>query len=299
MTTINDLMNIPKKAILKGHFACAGCGSALAFRHAIGAIADKAIVVIPACCTSVYQGFGKGVAFNVPTINVAFASADSVAAGIKHAMEKKGKDVHVIAWAGDGGSADIGIASLLGACDRQDDILHIMYSNNVYSNTGGQRSGDTPIGARTATTPYGNTAQRKMVPYILMANNAKYVATASVAHITDLVDKVKKAVTYKGFKFIQIDASCPVAWKMDSADSIKVARLAVETGIWPLFEWDSETNKATLSRPGRKYRDPTARKPIREWTSLQGRFKGIHEDEIKLLYADTERQWTFLEKFLD
>ncbi|MHA1303176.1 MAG: thiamine pyrophosphate-dependent enzyme [Candidatus Heimdallarchaeaceae archaeon] len=298
-TTLKDLMNNPKEALLKGHFACAGCGSALALRHAIGAIADKAVLVIPACCTSVYQGFGKGVAFNVPTINVAFASSDAVAAGIKHAMKKKGKDAHVIAWAGDGGTADIGIATLIGACDRQDDILHIMYSNNVYSNTGGQRSGDTPIGARTTTTPFGNTTQRKMVPFIMMANNARYVATASVAYPTDLVEKVKKAVSLEGFKFIEIDASCPVAWKADSADSIKIARLAIETGIWPLFEWDSETNKAILSKRGRKYRDKANRKPIEEWTKLQGRFKGITEEEMRNLYADTDRQWAFLEKFLE
>ncbi|MHA1873600.1 MAG: thiamine pyrophosphate-dependent enzyme [Candidatus Heimdallarchaeaceae archaeon] len=298
-TTLKDLMNNPKEALLKGHFACAGCGSALAFRHAIGAIADKAVVVIPACCTSVYQGFGRGVAFNVPTINVAFASSDAVAAGIKHAMEKKGKEAHVVAWAGDGGTADIGIATLIGACDRQDNILHIMYSNNVYSNTGGQRSGDTPIGARTTTTPFGNKAQRKMVPFIMMANNASYVATASVAYIPDLVDKVKKAISYDGFKFIEIDASCPVAWKSDSADSIKVARLAVETGVWPLFEWNNKSNKAVLSKRGSKFRNKENRKPIEEWLNIQGRFKGMSDEEIKNLYADVDRQWTFLEKFLE
>ncbi|MHA1258692.1 MAG: thiamine pyrophosphate-dependent enzyme [Candidatus Heimdallarchaeaceae archaeon] len=181
-TTMKDLLNIPKPPFFKGHFACAGCGSALALRHAIGAIADKAILVVPACCTSVYQGSGRGVAFNFPTINTAFAASDSVASGISRAMKMKGKDdVQVIAWAGDGGSADIGIATLIGACDRQENFLHIMYSNNVYGNTGGQRSGDTMIGAKTATTPEGNTTPRKMVPFIMMANNARYVATASTA----------------------------------------------------------------------------------------------------------------------
>lgn len=298
MTTINDLMKNPKEALLKGHFACAGCGSALAFRHAMGAIADKAVVVIPACCTSVYQGFGKGVAFDVPTINVAFASSDAVAAGIKNAMDMKGKESHVVAWAGDGGTADIGIATLIGACDRQEDILHVMYSNNVYSNTGGQRSGDTPIGAKTTTTPFGNTTPRKMVPYIMMANNARYVATASSAYPTDLVDKIKKAVSLKGFKFIQIDAPCPPAWKIDSSKSITVSKLAVETGIWPMFEWENATGKAVLSSRGKKYSDKENRKPIEEWLNLQGRFKGIKEEELKALKADVDRQWDFLKKFL-
>lgn len=297
-TKLKDLMNNPKEAFYKGHFACAGCGSALALRHAIGAIADKVILVVPACCTSVYQGSGEGVSFNVPTINTAFASSDSVASGIKAAMEMKGKDVHVVAWAGDGGTADIGIAALIGACDREEDILHIMYSNNVYSNTGGQRSGDTPVGARTSTTPDGSTTARKMVPFIMMADNAKYVATASVAHLTDLVDKVKKAVSLKGFKFIQIDATCPVAWKVDFSNSIEVARLAVQTGIWPLFEWDRDTGKAVISRPSQKYLEKENRKPIKEWTDIQGRFRGITEDQFKALDADTDRQWNFIKKFL-
>ena len=295
---MKDLMAYPKQALLKGHFACAGCGSALAFRHAMGAIADKAIVVIPACCTSVYQGFGKGVAFNIPTINTAFAASDAVASGISRAMKKKGKDVHVVAWAGDGGTSDIGIATLIGACDRQENVLHICYSNNVYSNTGGQRSGDTPIAAKTQTTPYGNKLPRKMVPFIMMANHARYVATASVAYIEDLVEKVKKAVSLEGFKYIHIDATCPPAWRIDSSQTIEVAKKAVETGVWPLFEWDSETEKATLSRPSVKYRDKANRKPISEWTKMQGRFKGVSEELLKSLEADVDRIWNYLEKFL-
>ena len=263
-------MNIPKKSILKGHFACAGCGSALAMRHAIGAIADNVILVVPASCASVYQGGGSGAAFNVPTINTAFAASDAVASGVKRAMKMKGKDdLKIVVWGGDGSGCDIGIATEIGACDRQEDILHVIYSNNVYGNTGGQRSGDTMIGAKTATTPEGNTTPRKMVPFIMMANNARYVATASSAFIEDLVEKVKKAVSMKGFKLIQIDTPCPPNWRADSADAVKIARLAVQTGIWPLFEWDRETNQVVISRPSKKYIDKESREPITEWTKLQ------------------------------
>ncbi len=297
--TQKDLMIKPKDALLKGHFACAGCGSALAFRHAIGSVADKAVLVVPASCASVYQGSGKGVAFNVPTINTAFAASDAVASGISRALKKKGKDdLKVIVWGGDGSAADIGIATEIGACDRQENILHVMYSNNVYGNTGGQRSGDTMIGARTATTPKGNKTPRKMVPFIMMANNARYVATASSAYLEDFVEKFQKALSFEGFKFIQIDISCPPNWRSDSALSIEISRLGVQTGIWPLFEWDRETNTAVLSRPGKKYGDKANRKPISDWTSLQGRFRGITDEELIALEKDTERQWNFIRKFM-
>jgi len=297
--TQKDLLSIPKKAILKGHFACAGCGSALAFRHAIGSIADKVILVVPASCASVYQGSGKGVAFNVPTINTAFAASDAVASGISRAMKKKGKeDLKVVVWGGDGSAADIGIATEIGACDRQENILHVMYSNNVYGNTGGQRSGDTMIGAKTATTPDGNTIPRKMVPFIMMANNARYVATATVAYLEDLVEKFQKAISLEGFKFMQIDSPCPPNWRSESSDSIKIARLAVQTGIWPLFEWNRDTGKAVISRPGKKYVETENRTPITEWTNLQGRLKSITAEQLKELKSDTERQWDFLRKFL-
>jgi pyruvate ferredoxin oxidoreductase beta subunit len=297
--TQKDLMNTTKKALLKGHFACAGCGSALAFRHAIGSIAEEAVLVVPASCASVYQGSGQGIAFNVPTVNTAFAASDAVASGISRAMKKKGKeDLKVVVWGGDGSAADIGIATEIGACDRQENILHVMYSNNVYGNTGGQRSGDTMIGARTRTTTKGNTTPRKMVPFIMMSNNARYVATASSAYLEDFVEKFQKALTLDGFKFIQIDISCPANWGSDSKDSIKISRLGVQTGIWPLFEWDRETNMVELSRPGKKYEDKENRKPIKEWTSLQGRFRGITDEEIEALAKDTERQWNFIRKFL-
>jgi len=297
--TLKDLMNKPKDAILKGHFACAGCGSALSFRHAIGSVADDIILVVPASCASVYQGSGKGVAFNVPTINTAFAASDAVASGISRAMKRKGKaDTNIVVWGGDGSAADIGIATEIGACDRQENILHVMYSNNVYGNTGGQRSGDTMIGARTSTTPKGNKTPRKMVPFIMMANNARYVATASPAFMEDLVEKFQKALSLDGFKFIQIDITCPPNWRADSAHSIKISRLGVQTGIWPLFEWDRETNKVELSRQGKKYEVKENRLPITEWTSLQGRFRGITEEELKHLEEDTERQWNFIRKFL-
>ena len=297
--TQKDLLKVSKPALLKGHFACAGCGSALAFRHAIGSISEEAIAVVPASCASVYQGSGKGVAFNVPTINTAFAASDAVASGISRAMKKKGKsDLKVVVWGGDGSAADIGIATEIGACDRQENILHVMYSNNVYGNTGGQRSGDTMIGARTRTTPKGNTTPRKMVPFIMMANNARYVATASAAYLEDFVEKFQKAISLEGFKFIQIDISCPPNWGADSAHSVKISRKAVQTGIWPLFEWDRETNTVVLSRPSKKYEDKENRDPITDWTSLQGRFRGITDDELKHLEADTERQWNFIRKFM-
>ncbi|MHA1199896.1 MAG: thiamine pyrophosphate-dependent enzyme [Candidatus Heimdallarchaeaceae archaeon] len=297
--TQKDLLKTPKDALLKGHFACAGCGSALAFRHAIGSVADKAVLVVPASCASVYQGSGKGIAFNVPTINTAFAASDAVASGISRALKKKGKsDLKVIVWGGDGSAADIGIATEIGACDRQENILHVMYSNNVYGNTGGQRSGDTMIGARTKTTPDGNTTPRKMVPFIMMANNARYVATASAAYLEDFVTKFQRALSLEGFKFIQIDISCPPNWGADSAHSVKISRLGVQTGIWPLFEWDRETNNVVLSNPSKKFEVVENRTPIREWTSIQGRFRGITDEEIEALEADTERQWNFIRKFL-
>jgi pyruvate ferredoxin oxidoreductase beta subunit len=207
-----------------------------------------------------------------------FANAAAVGTGIAAAMKVKGRsDVRVIAQGGDGGTVDIGFACLSGMFERNDDVLYICYDNEAYMNTGVQRSSATPAAARTATTPAvgeepGNVfGQGKNVPLIAMAHGIPYVATASVADLRDLEYKVERAMSIHGARYLHVHVPCPLGWGCDTGDTIKVARLAVECGLFPLFE--AVDGEVTGRRPIRR------RVPVDEYLRLQGRFAHLFKDE--------------------
>ena len=271
-----------------GHRACRGCGEALGARYAVDAAmraANKNLIAVNATgCLEVFSTPYPETSWQVAWMHSLFGNASAVAAGVAAAMKAKGrKEVRVIAQGGDGGTADIGMGCLSGMFERNDDVLYICYDNEAYMNTGVQRSGTTPAAARTATTPSvgpqpGNTfGQGKSLPLIAMAHHIPYVATASVANLHDLEFKVEKATAIHGARYIHVHVPCPLGWGSEPHDTIKVARAAVESGLFPLFE--AEFGDITARTPIRRPQ------PVDEYLKLQNRFAHLFRpvrDEIRL-----------------
>ena len=261
-----------------GHRACQGCGEALGARYAIDAAmqatGNRVIAANATGCLEVFSTPYPETSWQIPWMHSLFGNAASVATGIAAALKVKGKqDVRVIAQGGDGGTTDIGFACLSGMFERNADVLYICYDNEAYMNTGVQRSSATPPAARTATTPAvgahpGNVfGTGKNVPLIAMAHHIPYVATASVANLHDLEAKVKKAMEIHGARYIHIHVPCPLGWGSRPSDTLKVARLAVESGLFPLFE--AEHGEITASLPLRQ------KTPVEAYLKLQRRFSHL------------------------
>jgi len=233
-------------SINSGHRACQGCGEALGARYAIDAAmsaTDGQMVAVNATgCLEVFSTPYPETSWQIPWIHSLFGNTAAVATGVAAAMKVKGREVRVVAQGGDGGTTDIGFGCLSGMFERNDDVLFICYDNEAYMNTGVQRSSATPPAARTATTtasgaePGNVFGQGKNMPAIAMAHDISYVATATVAQLRDLEAKVKKAMEYRGARYLHIFVPCPLGWGHASSDTIRIARLAVETGLFPVFE---------------------------------------------------------------
>ncbi len=272
-----------------GHTACAGCGQAIAARLVIDAAGNNTIVVNNTGCLEVFSTRYPESAWNVPWIHSLFENAAAVASGVEAALIYLGKkeNINVIAQAGDGGTADIGLQALSGMWERGADILSICYDNEAYENTGIQRSGLTPYGTNTTTTPpgaksIGNPRPKKPMPEIANAHGIPYVATASVGFPQDLQRKVKKAISIKGPKYIQIHVPCPLGWRHETELTYQIARLAVETGLYPLIEYENGKLAAV-----RKIAQP---KPVQEYLRPQGRFKHLlnNPEELKQIQEIAE-----------
>ena len=234
---------VESRLLAYGHTACAGCGEALAARTVVEAAGPDVIITNATGCLEVFTTRFPRSAWRVPWIHSLFENPASVASGIEVALKALGRqgEARVIAQAGDGGTADIGIGALSGMLERGHDILYICYDTEVYSNTGFQRSSLTPAGAITTTSPagadsWGNITRKKDLPAIVAAHGATYIATASAGYPVDIARKVKKAFTFEGPKYIQIHCPCVSGWGIESHMSIRVARLAVNSGLYPIFE---------------------------------------------------------------
>ncbi|KUK69984.1 MAG: Pyruvate ferredoxin oxidoreductase, beta subunit [Methanocalculus sp. 52_23] len=287
------MAEIPKEEYLeKCTTACAGCTSSLALRYVLKAAGPDTVLVVPACCTSILQGIYPNTAFNVPVYNIAFAAAAACASGMSEAFASMGKKTNVIVYAGDGGTVDIGIQSLSGALERGTDFLYICYDNEAYGNTGMQRSGATPMGARTTTTPGGKTDAKKDLDRIITAHNIPYQATATPAYPKDLYEKVKTALATPGPSFIHILAPCPPGWRIASDMSVTVGKLAVKTGSWVL--WERKYDELSISSPSKGAMKKRA--PLRDYLSIQGRFKGISDSTVNELEQAIEKNIAQLAK---
>jgi pyruvate ferredoxin oxidoreductase beta subunit len=277
------MTEIPREEyILKCTSACAGCGDSLSLRYVLKAAGPDTVLVVPACCTSVIQGIYPNTAFNVPVYNVAFAAAAACASGMSAALRAAGKKTNVIAYAGDGGTVDIGIQALSGAFERGADFLYICYDNEAYGNTGMQRSGATPLGARTTTTPGGKMQPKKDLDAIVAAHRPPYMATACPAYPKDLFQKVKKALSYRGPTFIHILSPCPPGWRFSTEKTVEMGKLAVRTGMWILYE--REQGKVTINGPSKAAMVKPL--PVGEYIRAQGRFKGISAETVARMVDD-------------
>ncbi len=284
-------LTIPEEELMNpGHLACQGCGATLAMRYALKALGENTIVTIPACCWSVIDGPFPYSSLKVPVFHTAFATAAITAAGIKAGLVMQGKkDVTVMAWAGDGGTFDIGIQALSSAAEKNEDIIYVCYDNEAYMNTGIQRSSATPYKAWTTTTPtdFPNETFKKDIVEILAAHRIPYIATASVGYPEDMIRKFEKAKKIRGFRFIHVFAPCPVGWKMPPNLTVKVAKLAVQTNIFPLFEIEN----GIYYRISRKF---SRKVPVEEYLKLQGRFKHLTDDDIAAIQKSVDLRWEIL-----
>ena len=258
-----------------GHRACQGCGEALGARYALDAVMratkGKMIAVNATGCLEVFSTPFPETSWQIAWLHSLFGNAPAVASGVAAALRAKGlTDIRVVAQGGDGGTVDIGMGCLSGMFERDDDVLYICYDNQAYMNTGVQRSGATPPAARTATTQAvgdepGNTfGQGKSVPLIAMAHQIPYVATATVADLRDLEYKATRAMDFHGARYLHILVPCPLGWGSAPADTIKVARLAAESGMFPVFE--AEDGEVVSSAPIRH------QVPVTEYLRLQARY---------------------------
>jgi len=272
-----------------GHTACAGCGQSLGARLVLDAAGPNTIVVNNTGCLEVFSTKYPESAWGVPWIHSLFENAPAVASGVEAAMIHLGKKegLNIIAQGGDGSTADIGLQALSGMLERGHDILYVCYDNEAYMNTGVQRSGLTPSYSNSTTTPTGvlscgNPRPKKPLPEIANAHGIPYVATASVGIPMDVTRKVKKALSIKGPKYMQIHVPCPLGWRHDSGATYDVGKLAVDTGLYPLIEYEN----GVLA--GVKKIQP---KPVEEYLKVQGRFKHLLNmpEEIKKIQAVADR----------
>lgn len=277
-----------------GHKACAGCGGSLAVRIALKVLEDRAIAILPAGCMSAVGFNFPQLAFGCNAMISTFAGTASLMTGVAAGMKRKGEtDFTVVGFAGDGGTADIGIQALSGAIDRNDDILYICYDNEAYMNTGIQQSSLTPYGASTTTSPVDRNGQatltqKKDMFRIVSAMGAPYVATASVGYLDDYATKVEKASHIHGTKFIHVLAPCPTGWGSPVDATVELAREAVDCGLWRLAE--CEGGVVTVNRDPRKKTGEFA--PVEHYLKSQRRFKHMSDEDIRLVEAHRDAQWS-------
>lgn len=285
---------ISRDEFFYGHKACAGCGGSLAVRIALKTLGKNAVAVLPAGCMS-------AVGFNFPQLCFAnnaiistFAGTASMLTGVEAGLRAQGiKDFTAVGFAGDGGTADIGIQALSGAIDRNDDIIYICYDNEAYMNTGIQKSSLTPFGAKTTTTPAGknirgNLRPKKNMFEIVAAHGIPYAATASVGYLNDFINKVHKASTIRGTKYIHIIAPCPTGWGIETDETVEIAKEVVDNGLWYLAEY--ENGEFTLNHKPKGFTD------IKAYLKKQGRFRHLTDEDIEYIEESRDKKWEYISK---
>lgn len=282
-----------EELVLAGNAACPGCAETLALRLALKVLGKRTILVVPAGCTAIVQGMAPNTSFNIPVLNFAFAASASAASGVVNGLEAKGiTGVTVAVWAGDGGTADIGLQALSGAAERGTDMMYFCCDNESYMNTGIQRSSLTPFGAWSTTTPVGKRERKKDMPFIMASHHIPFVATTCASYPMDMVNKIETAKKSTGTRYIQILVPCPTGWRYSPENSVEIGRLAVETGIWPLFT--IQQGKFSLSPMSEKLLDSSKRRHVKEYLEIQGRFRSLGSVEINEIEKMTQSLWEYL-----
>lgn len=275
-----------------GHRMCAGCGEGTAVRNILKEAGENTIATVATGCLEVTSTAYPQTAWKIPLIHAAFENAASVASGIEVAKKEldEFEDINIMAFAGDGGTFDIGFQALSGMLERDHNVTFVCLDNEAYMNTGIQRCSSTPYGASTTTSPagkesIGETRPKKPIARICAAHDIPYSATATIAYENDLKKKVKKALKADGPSFLHVFAPCPTGWRHGSSDSIELARLAVETGVFVL--WEAEDGNICDINVTRKPKD---RKPVKEYLEKQRRFAHLTEEDVEKIQRDVDEK---------
>ncbi len=284
--------NEEKELLASGHRMCAGCGEGTAMRAILKEAGPNSIATVATGCLEVTTTAYPQTAWEIPLIHAAFENAASVASGIEAAlkqMDKKG-ETNILSFAGDGGTFDIGFQALSGMFERKHNVTHICLDNEAYMNTGIQRCSSTPYGASTTTSPSGKESigedrPKKPIARIAGAHDIPYAATATIAYIDDLKKKVNKALKADGPAFLHVFAPCPTGWRHGSDDTIELARLAVETGVFVL--WEAEDGEICDIKITKK---PKERKPVKEYLKKQRRFAHLTEEHIEKIQKEVDEK---------
>ena len=286
---MTKIQQLPTEELVYGSLACAGCGGLLALRLALKALGKNTVVVTTASCLEGVTAFYPQLAFEVPCIASVFPGTGAVISGVVAGLKRKGiRGVNIVGLAGDGGTVDIGLQALSGAMEREEKFIWLCYDNEAYMNTGIQRSGATPYGAQTSTTPGGKKGMwedhpKKNMLGIVMAHGIPYAATACISYPQDYLEKVQKAIRAPGPAYLQVLAPCPSGWGYETDQTVEIGRLAVRTGMWVLAEYEGGEFRIT-HRPGKRL-------PVEEYLQKQGRFSHMGIDDIKVTQAEVDARW--------
>jgi len=274
-----------------GTVNCGGCGMSILMKMAIEELGPQTILAMPACCAAVSTGPFPGTSVHIPVLLHAFETTGATIAGIRAGLQVQDKQgINVVGLAGDGGTYDIGLQAMSGAAERNDDVIYICYDNEAYMNTGIQRSSATPTGVWTTTTPAGKTAEhrKKDIVAIMAAHQIPYIATLSIAYPDDFRRKIRRAAEASGFRFLLVQSPCPTGWRSDSKDTVRIARLGVESGLFPLVEvFDGDRWVVNVEPPF---------EGLDEYLGLQGRFSTLTGEQREALEANTARDWERLRR---
>ena len=282
---INQLM--PTGRLLEsGHLACPGCAAPLGMKLALNALGSNTIVVMPASCFTIIAGPWPQSSLQVPVFHTAFATGPAVASGVRAALDMQGKhDTNVLVWVGDGGTFDIGLQSLSGAAERNENIIYVCYDNEAYMNTGIQRSSATPWGAWTTTTPaqFPESTPKKDILAIMAAHGIPYAATATPAYPADLLEKINKAKAIRGTRFIHLLSPCPPGWKCGDDEGLELARMAVQARVFPMLEVEHGTQwRMTMDHAG---------DPVEPYLRRQGRFRHLDAEQVTYIQRQIDLRW--------
>ena len=277
--------------MLPGNRACQGCGLSLAYRYVLKALREDTVLTIPASCLTVLHGLYPITSVTIPCVNCTFASTAASASGLVAGLNAVNRsDITVVAIAGDGGTYDIGIQGLSGAAERGTDFIFVCYDNEAYMNTGTQRSSATPLGTLTTTTPVLTKQQHKKdMMKIMEAHELPYLATTSPSYPIDLYDKFVRAKRIKGTRYLQIAAPCPPGWAYPPKDTVKIGRLAVETGVVVLYE--IENGKFRFTGRSKTMAEKGNTLPVINYIERQGRFRKMSIEQLRQTQKWVDTRW--------
>lgn len=281
-------MGVMSDFLCSGHAACPGCIEALSMRHVLSVLGPDAVAVIPPSCLAIIAGPQPLSSLRIPVYQPSLESSAAAASGLRRALDARGKkDTHVVVLAGDGGTYDIGFQCLSSAAERNENILYVCFDNEGYMNTGAQKSSSTPHFARTGSTPAGKLSRKKNLTEIMAAHDIPYAATATAGFLPDLARKVQKAKSMHGLRLITLLVPCLDGWGIPDDQGIALARLAVESGVFPLYEVEDGC-RYTLNGPQKT-------RPVRDYLEVQRRYRDVSEDEAEQLQREVDAGWERLQ----